>query len=67
MLHTSAVRGALREVRVLLEAWADPARRNGAGETPLSLAVLAGQWGCAEALARSPGGTAAVQVSACLT
>ena len=66
VLHTLAVCGALREVGALLEAGADPARRNGAGETPLSLVVLAGHWGCAEALARSPGGTAAVQVSACL-
>jgi hypothetical protein len=56
--------GATGVVQLLLEAGADPAEQNGAGETALSLAVLVGQWECAEALLRSPGGARAVQVGA---
>ena len=54
--------GATGVVQLLVEAGADPAEQNGAGETALSLAVLVGQWECAEALLRSPGGARAVQV-----
>jgi hypothetical protein len=56
--------GATGVVQLLVEAGADPAEQNGAGETALSLAVLVGQWECAEALLRSPGGARAVQVGA---
>jgi hypothetical protein len=54
--------GATGVVQLLLEAGADPAEQNGAGETALSLAVLVGQWDCAEALLLSQGGARAVQV-----
>ena len=54
---------AVSAVQVLVEAGADPSAPNGAGETALSLAVLAGQWECAEALLRSPGGAEAAQVA----
>ncbi len=50
-------------LQLLVEAEADPAAPNGAGETALSLAVLAGQWECAEVLVRSRRGAAAVQVT----
>jgi hypothetical protein len=50
-------------VQLLLEAGADPAVQNGAGETALSLAVLVGQWEYAAALLQSPGGAGAVQVA----
>ncbi len=49
-------------VQLLLEARADPAAQNGTGETALSLAVLVGQWECAEALVISTGGVSALQV-----
>ncbi len=51
-------------VQLLAEAGADPAAPNGAGETALSLAVLAERWECAGALLRLPGGAVAVQVAA---
>ncbi len=51
-------------VQLLLEAGADPAVQDAAGETGLSLAVLVGQWESAEALLQSPGGAAVVQVAA---
>jgi ankyrin repeat protein len=63
-LHDAVLNGSERLVQLLLEAGAEPASKDGAGETPLSLAVLVGQWGCAEALLRSPGGAGAVQVTA---
>jgi hypothetical protein len=50
-------------LRLLVEAGANPSVQNGAGETALTLAVLAGQWECAEVLVRSQGGAAAVQVA----
>ena len=56
--------GATGVVKLLLEAGADPAEQNSAGETALSLAVLMGHWDCAEALLQSPGGARAVQVGA---
>mmetsp|Transcript_54978 Transcript_54978/g.115050 ORF Transcript_54978/g.115050 Transcript_54978/m.115050 type:complete len:162 (+) Transcript_54978:801-1286(+) len=61
VLHAAVLGGVVRVVQLLLEAGADPAVPNGAGETALSLAVLAGQWECAEALVLSPGGAGAVQ------
>ncbi len=63
MLHVAALSGTTSVVQQLLDAGADPRWQNGAGETALSLAVLTGQWECAEALALSPGGEAAVQVA----
>ncbi len=56
--------GVTGVVHLLLEAGADPAEQNGAGETALSLAVLVGHWECAEALLLSQGGARAVLVSA---
>lgn len=63
MLHVAALGGVASVVQLLLDAAADPTVQNSAGETALSLAVLAGQWECAEALMQSPGGTRAVQVA----
>jgi hypothetical protein len=62
VLHAAALGGVASVVQLLLEAGADPAAQNGAGVHALSLAVLTGQWGCAEALVLSPGGAAALQV-----
>ena len=60
MFHAAVLSGtAVSAVQVLVEAGADPSASNGAGETALSLAVLAGQWASAEVLVRSPGGAAA--------
>jgi ankyrin repeat protein len=64
MLHAAALRGVVSVVQLLLEAGADPASQDCAGETALSLAVLLGQWECAEAMMLSPGGAGAVQVAA---
>jgi hypothetical protein len=52
-------------MQLLLDAGADPATQNGAGETPLSLAVLLGQWECAEILVQSPRGAEILQVALC--
>jgi hypothetical protein len=64
VLHAAALSGGASVVQLLLEAGADPAAPNGAGETALSLAVLVGQWECAEDLVRSPRGAGVVQVAA---
>jgi hypothetical protein len=64
VLHDAVLNGSDRVVQLLLEARAEPASQDGARETPLSLAVLVGQWGCAQALLLSPGGAGAVQVTA---
>ncbi len=66
-LRVAALCGAVSVVQLLLEAGADDRMKDCMGQTPLSLAVLLGQWECAEALVLSPGGAAALQVSACLT
>ena len=62
-LRCAALSGAVSVVQLLLDAGADTGRKDCIGETPLSLAVLVGQWECAQALLQSPGGAAAVQVS----
>lgn len=62
VLHAAALGGVASVVQLLLEAGADPAAPNGAGETALSLAVLVGQWECAKALVMSAGGVGALQV-----
>ncbi len=64
VLHAAALGGVASVVTLLLEAGADPAVQDGAGETALSLAVLVEQWECAEVLVRSPGGAGALQVAA---
>ena len=67
MLHYAVLGGSESVVQLLLEAGAEPASQDGAGRTPLSLAVLVGQWGCSEALLRSPGGAGTAQVAEILT
>jgi hypothetical protein len=67
VLYDAVLKGSDRVVQLLLEAGAEPASIDGAGETPLSLAVLVEQWGCAEALLRSPGAAGAVQATAILS
>jgi hypothetical protein len=63
-LYCAALSGTASVVQLLVEAGADSAVPNGAGETALSLAVLAGRWECAGALLRLPGGAVSVQVDA---
>jgi hypothetical protein len=53
----------LNVLQLLLEADADLALQDAAGETALSLSVLLGRWECAEVLVLSPGGARAVQVA----
>ncbi len=72
MIHIAVLKGYERVVQLLLEAEADLAElesQHDAGGKPglLSLAVLVGQWGCAEALLCSPMGAEAVRVSATLS
>ncbi len=61
-LHEAVLKGSEPVLQLLLEAGAEPASQDGAGETPLSLAVLVGRWECAETLLCSSGGAGAVQV-----
>ncbi len=62
LLHIAVLSGFKNVVQLLVEAAADPAAQNSAGETALSLAVLVGHWECAEALLHSQRGITAVQV-----
>ncbi len=64
VFFAAALRCNASVLQLLMEAGADPAAQNGAGETALSLAVLAGRWECAEVLVRSLRGAVAVQVAA---
>ena len=63
MLHCAVLGGAEIVVQLLLEARAEPASQDDAGRTALSLAVLVGQWRCAETLLLSIGGGKTVQVA----
>ena len=63
VLYDAVSKGSEYVVQLLLEFGVEPALQDCDGQTPLSLAVILGQWGCADALLRSSGGAVAVQVT----
>ncbi len=66
VLRAAVLNGDVSVVQLLLDAGAHSGRQDCTGGTPLLLAMLWGHWDCAEALVLSPGGAAAVQVTAYL-